>query len=129
MRGPNRLFAWASLLVAIVLAVLFVFHVFVVPAPAKPIESLSFVQSQAVPDFEDSRHLVRDPVRIHRFDSLVKKYSIDLEHVNPALNDACTGGLATNITVAFRGGSTAALRIYDCQGSVPKGTFVTDATA
>lgn len=124
-----RITAWASAVVAIVLAVLFVTLVVLRPAPPKPIESIQFHQSQAEPNFEDGQHTVTDRARIAQFRALVVKYSIDLGNFNAALNDECTGGLATNITVTFTDSSSDKIVIYDCSGTVARGTFVSDATA
>jgi hypothetical protein len=124
-----RVIAWASVVVAIALAVLFVTQVLLKPEPTKPVESIEFHQSQAVPNFEDGDHQVTEPAQLTAFSALVKKYSIDLGNFDTALNDGCTGGLATDVTVHFTDSTSQKLRIYDCGGPVAKGTFVTDATA
>ncbi|MET4782709.1 hypothetical protein [Glaciihabitans sp. UYNi722] len=118
-----------SVVVAVALAVLFVTDVLLKPAPATPIQGLEFHQSQAVPNFDDGAHDVTDPVKLAAFSTLVKKYSIDLTDFNTAMNDGCTGGLATSITVTFTHSASQKLRIYACGGDTAKGTFVSDATA
>jgi hypothetical protein len=94
-----------------------------------PITSIQYSQSKAVKGFSDSSHKTSDPARIATFTAIVTKYSIDVTHFDRTLNDVCTGGLATDITLGFADSKTATLRVYDCGRTVPRGTFVSDSSA
>jgi hypothetical protein len=129
MRGPGRAIAWAAALIVVALVVVFVVRALLPPAEQKPIERLSFSQSQALPGFDDTTRQVTEAPQLAKFSALADKYSIDLAHFDTALNDNCTGGLGTTIAVTFTDSTTARLRLYDCRGGVAKGTFVSGATA
>ncbi len=124
-----RIIAWASVILAIALAILLATQVLLKPPQVKPIRSIEYHQSQSVPNFHDGTHSVTDPARIAAFSALVQKYSIDLANFDVSLNDDCTGGLATDLTVTFTDSTSQKLGIYDCGGALAKGTFVSDATA
>ncbi len=132
MRPSGRLVALIGTIVtavALVFVVILILVTVLTPAPMAPITSIEFSQSKPVPNFSDSTHTTTEPARIAAFTALVKKYSIDPSNFDSALNDECTGGLTTDITLAFGGSKTAKLRLYDCGRTVPRGTFVSDATA
>ncbi len=124
-----RVLAWVSLLVAVALAVGFVVFQTHRPAPERPLTSLSFHQSQAVPNFDD--HTVRVDVKadLAELTAIAKKYDVDLAHYSESQNDGCTGGVRTTAALVFSDGGRATLDLYDCGGTRPKGTFLTDATA
>jgi hypothetical protein len=94
-----------------------------------PITGIQYSQSKAVKGFSEFSHETSDAARIAAFTAIARKYSIDLAHFDQTLNDVCTGGLATDITLGFADSKTATLRVYDCGGAVPRGTFVSDTSA
>lgn len=124
-----RLFA----AVAAVVVVAFVVLIVALNPGSRPVLStitgIQYEQSTAVEGFSDSAHQTSDPARIAAFTAIVKKYSIDVTQFDQTLNDSCTGGLATDVTVKFADSKTAKLRIYDCGRIEPRGTFVSDASA
>ncbi len=93
------------------------------------ITGIGYSQSKAVAGFTGSAHRTTDPARLAAFTALVTTYSIDVTRFDRALNDVCTGGLATDITLEFADSTTAAFRVYDCGRTVPRGTFVSDTSA
>ena len=129
MRPPVRLFAVVG---AVVVVALIVFIV-VLNTGSRPvltsITGIQYSQSTAVTGFSESTHRTTDSARIAAFTALVKKYSIDVTDFDQTLNDVCTGGLATAVTLEFADSKTAKLRIYDCGRIEPRGTFVSDASA
>jgi hypothetical protein len=129
VRSPARLFVLAGALVVVALIAV---SVVMLMAPARvvaPIVSIEYSQFKAVPDFPSSSHTTTGPDRIREFTALAKKYSIDVTHFDQNLNDDCTGGLATDITLKFSDSTTARLHLYDCGRTVARGSFVSDATA
>jgi hypothetical protein len=124
-----RPIAWSSAIIAIVLAVFFAMQLVSKPVSLAPIETIEFSQYQAVPNFTDTTHVVSDEKRLDAFRTLVSRYSIDLRNYDETLNDDCTGGLSTKITIHFTDATLGKLRIYDCGKPLAGGTFVTDATA
>jgi hypothetical protein len=119
-------------LVAVVVVAIVAVLIAVDNAPAPRLErvtSIDYSQSKAILDFDDSAHTITDTARIASFTHLVAKYSIDVWHFDQTLNDVCTGGLSTDIDLHFARAKTASLRLYDCGRTVPRGTFVSDATA
>lgn len=94
-----------------------------------PITGIQYIQSKPAEGFTDSSHRTSDPARIAAFTAIVRKYSIDVTHIDPALNDVCTGGLTTEITLEFADSKKVPLRVYDCGRTVPRGTFVSDISA
>jgi hypothetical protein len=116
-------------IIAVLLAVFFAVQLFSKPVSHAPIVKIEFSQYQAVPNFSDYPHVVTDEKRLDAFRTLVSRYSIDVRNYDKALNDDCTGGLTTNITLRFGDATTQKLQIYDCGKPTAGGTFVTDATA
>jgi len=94
-----------------------------------PITNIQYSQSKAVKGFTGSSHETSNPARIAAFTAIISKYSVDVTHFDQTLNDVCTGGLATDITLGFADAKTATLRVYDCGRTVPRGTFVSDSSA
>lgn len=131
MRPSARLAALlGAILVAGALVVVLIVVNGLTPAPTTPpITGIDYRQSKAVPNFPDATHSTADPGRIASFSALVKKYSIDVTNFAQDLNDDCTGGLTTDITLHFADSKTAKLRLYYCGRTVAGGTFVSDATA
>lgn len=129
MRPPVRLFAAVAAVVVVALVVLIV----ALNSGSRPvvttITGIQYSQSTAVAGFSDSAHQTTDPARIAAFTAIVKKYSIDVTQFDQSLNDVCTGGLATNVTLEFADSKTAKFRVYDCGRIEPRGTFVSDASA
>ena len=126
MRPPVRLFA----AVAAVVVVAFVVLIVALNPGSRPVLStitgIQYEQSTAVEGFSDSAHQTSDPARIAAFTAIVKKYLIDVTQFDQTLNDSCTGGLATDVTVKFADSKTAKLRVYYCGRIEPRGTFVSD---
>lgn len=120
---------WFAAVVVAVLLVLLVVRIATPPPTVPPVTSIRFLQSKAVPHFTAHSHTVDSPGQIAQFGALLKKYSIDPANFDDTLNDVCTGGLATNITLRFADAPPDRLRIYDCGRTDARGTFVTDATA
>lgn len=125
-RDIRKPILWFAIVAAVALTTLLIFQLTAAPTPLKQIRSIEFSQSQAVPNFDDSSHTVRDQQRIREFAALVKKYDVDVTDYDTALNDGCTGGTATNIHLHFVDGSAQKLRTYACGGA--SGTFVQDVT-
>ncbi len=129
MRPPPRLIAALAAVIIIVVALLVV-SVTSGPRPeTTPITSIQYSQSKAVEGFTNSSHQTSDAARIAAFTAIAKKYGVDVTHFDQTLNDVCTGGLATDITLEFADSKTAELRVYDCGRTVPRGTFVSDTSA
>jgi hypothetical protein len=124
-----RALGWGVVVVVVALAAVFVVQLVLKPAPAGPITALTFTQSQSVPGFHPATRTVTDPAQIARFTKLTQKYSVAVTAFDDSLNDVCTGGLETRVTLRFADSTMTRFRLYDCSGGVAKGTFVTDATA
>ena len=124
-----RLFVAVGVVVVVGLAVLIVALNFGSRPELPPITGIQYSQSTAVAGFSESKHQTSDSARIAAFTAVVKKYSIDVTDFDQSLNDVCTGGLATAVTLEFADSKTAKLRIYDCGRIEPRGTFVSDASA
>jgi hypothetical protein len=90
---------------------------------------ISYSQDQAVVGFTPVTKTVTDPARIAEFQELVARYDIDETDFDTRLNDVCTGGIDTRITLRSADTSKHRLRLYDCSGGDARHTFVTDATA
>lgn len=123
-------------LIAIIVAAVIVTVVVVIsvidsrPRPElTPITGIQYSQSKAVKGFSGSSHETSDAARIAALTAIVTKYAVDVAHFDKSLNDVCTGGLATDITLQFADSKTATLRVYDCGRTVPRGTFVSDTSA
>jgi hypothetical protein len=129
LRPPLRLIAAIAAVVIVALVVLVAAINSGYRPALTPITSIQYGQSKAVKGFVESSHKTSDPARIAAFTAIVSKYSIDVTHFDQALNDVCTGGLATDITLGFADSKTATLRVYDCGRTVPRGTFVSDSSA
>ncbi|CAN5511092.1 hypothetical protein BH10ACT4_BH10ACT4_04480 [soil metagenome] len=129
MRAPLRLIAAIGVVVIVAIVAL----VLAVNSGTRPVTTsitgIQYSQSKAVEGFSASSHQTSDPDRIAAFTAIVKKYGIDVTHFDQTLNDVCTGGLATDITLEFADSKTAKLRVYDCGRTVPRGTFVSDTSA
>jgi hypothetical protein len=120
---------FAAIVIVAAVAVVILVNLLTPPVRMAPIESIQYYQTKTVPGFDNSTHTVTDPTQVAAFSTIVKKYSIDFDHFDSTLNDDCTGGLATNITVTLTDRSVHKISIYDCGRTVPRGTFVSDATA
>lgn len=129
MTSPLRVIGWFAAVVVATLLVVLLVQVFTPPPTMPPVTSIRYLQSKASPQFTASAHTVDSPGRISQFTALLKKYAIDPANFDRTLNDVCTGGLATDITLRFEDAASDRLRIYDCGRTVAGGTFVTDATA
>lgn len=129
MRLPARIAIGILGLAIVAIVIIFAARALTPEVPTAPVSGLRYFQSKAGPNFDTSTHSVTDARSIAEFEVLVSKYSINLDSFDENLNDVCTGGLSTSITVTYSGAPPSRLRIYDCASPVPKGTFVTDATA
>lgn len=129
VRSPVRWLALGLAAVVIALIVIFTVRLSTPDAPTGPITSIEYSQTKAIPHFDISVHTVVEPAKITAFTDLLNKYSINANAYKQSLNDGCTGGLATEVTLKYANSPSATFRIYDCASPVPKGTFVTDATA
>jgi hypothetical protein len=108
--------------------VLFVSQALIKPDVSNPIERIEYSQYQPVPNYDAKTYTVTNGERIARFETLVKKYSVDLADFNSAQNDGCTGGLATTLTLYTAGNAMQKLQLYSCRGPKATGDFVADAT-
>ena len=124
-----RLFVAVGAVVVVALAVLIVVLNFGSRPELPPITGIQYSQATAVAGFSESTHRTTDSAHIAAFAAVVKEYSINVTDFDPSLNDVCTGGLATAVTLEFADSKTAKLRIYDCGRIEPRGTFVSDASA
>lgn len=121
--------AWVALLIAVAVSVGVIVYETHRPAPQRALTGLSFSQSQAVPDFDRRTVRVDEKSDLVELTTVATRYGVDLAHYDASRNDGCTGGVRTVARLAFAGGGTATLDLYDCGGTVPRGTFLTDATA
>ncbi len=129
MMRPARIAIGALAVLVIGLLLYFALQIFAPATSSAVVTGLRYSQTQTVPDFDTSRHTVTDPERVAAFTTLVKKYAISVQSFDQSVNDRCTGGLQTTVTVMFASGPNSEMRLYDCSEPSPKGTFVTDATA
>jgi hypothetical protein len=125
---PIRLLLWFAAVVVLFVVVLLVSRALIRPDVSNPIERIEYSQYQPVPDYDTNSYTVTNGARIARFESLVKKYSVDLADFNSAENDGCTGGLATTLTLYTAGNAMQKLQLYSCRGPKATGDFVADAT-
>jgi hypothetical protein len=123
-----RLIFWIVAILAFVTVVLFITRAVIQPNLSNPVERVEYSQYTSTPDYDNSIYTVTNGVRIAKFQALVKKYSVDIADFNNALNDGCTGGLATNVTLYRAGNAMQKLNLYSCRGPNASGTFVADAT-
>lgn len=124
----TRLGIWIVAILAFIIIVLFVSRALIRPGISNPVERIEYSQYDASASFDNSAYTVTKGERIAKFQALLKKYSIDIGDFNNALNDGCTGGLSTNVTLYISGNRIQKLNLYSCQGPDASGTFVTDAT-
>jgi hypothetical protein len=129
VRRSFRLLLWLAAVVVLFIIVLFVSQALIKPNVSNPIERIEYSQYQAVPNYDSTTYTVTSGVRIARFETLVKKYSVDLADFNSAQNDDCTGGLSSNLTLYTAGNKMQKLNLYSCRGPKASGDFVADATA
>ena len=124
--SPARLLMGLAATLAVVLAGGFIFVQFVAPRFNAPIESLTFTQSKAVPDFDGGAITITDDERIAQFDAVRDRFSITPGLWFPWRSDSgCAGGTSTDLTITYEGGRTAGLSMYDCAN---EGDFVAEAT-
>ncbi|CAN5385757.1 hypothetical protein BH09ACT1_BH09ACT1_14950 [soil metagenome] len=116
-------------LVALASAVLVTVQIRARVAEPVAVTSISYTQDQTVVGFTPVTKTITDPARIERFQALVARYDIDETDFDTRLNDVCTGGIDTRITLRSADKSEHRLRLYDCSGGGARQTFVTDATA
>ena len=123
------------LLVAVIAVVIFALVALIVAtnlgsrSTVTSITDIKYSQSKAVKGFSGSSHETSDAPRIAAFTAIASKYRIDVTRFDQTLNDVCTGGLTTDITLGFADAKTATLRVYDCGRTVARGTFVSDMSA
>lgn len=129
MKRPLRLLIWLVAAAVLFVIVLAVTQALIKPGGSNPIERIEYSQYQSVPDYDGGTYTVTNGARIEGFQTLVKKYKIDLADFNSAENDGCTGGLATNLTLYSAGNRMQKLNLYSCRGPQAQGDFVADATA
>jgi hypothetical protein len=128
VRRPFRLLIWVVGVVVLFVVVLVVSQALIRPNVSNPIERIEYSQYQAVPNYDDTTYTVTNGSRIARFESLVKKYKVDLADFNSAQNDGCTGGLSTTVTLYTAGNRLQKLNLYSCRGPKATGDFVADTT-
>ena len=129
MRPPVRLLAAVGTVVVVALVALVVVMNSGSRPVLTPVTGIRYSQSTAVAGFSQSAHRTTDSEEIAAFAAVVRKYSIDVTDFDQSLNDVCTGGLATAVTLEFADSKTAKFRLYDCGRIEPRGTFVSDASA
>ena len=109
----------ALLVVAVVIAAVIVIGVVVTqllrPALTGPIASLSFHQSQSLPNYDGSTYEITDDARLSEFESLTDEHAVipELVSVSTIFND-CTGGTQTTAEITYESGRVASLQMYRC---------------
>jgi len=127
VRDPIRFIKWAVTIVAIALAVLFVYQVFVKPSARPALEELTFSQSQAVPDFDDGSYRITEPGSLQELSDLLERDGIRSQSDIAEGEPGCTGGVSTTLDLEFVDGNEENLELYDCGD--PGDGFIADATA
>lgn len=128
-RPPFRLLVVLLCVVALASAVIVVKQVTSRDEAPVAVTSLAYSQNQTVVGFTPVSKTVTDPARIAKFQALVTKYDVDETDFDTRLDDVCTGGLETKVTLTTADNDRYRLRLYDCSGGDARQTFVTDATA
>ena len=124
--NPGRILTGAAAVLAIVLAAGFVVVQFVLPRLNGPIESVTFSQSQSLPDFDGAERTVRDRGELQKLETLLDRYNVTpglAVFLSPA---GCTGGVQTSAEIRYVDGRVAPIDFYDCSDG---GGFVADATS
>lgn len=101
------------------------------PALTGPISSLSFHQSQALPNYDGSTYEITDAARLAEFESLSTEHAIipELVSVSTIANN-CTGGTQTTAEITYASGRVASLQMYRCgESDGIYGGFVDEATS
>ncbi|MBG6106686.1 hypothetical protein [Frigoribacterium sp. CG_9.8] len=129
MRPQARLIVAVAAVVITALVVLIVATTVGSRSTVTSITDITYSQSKSVKGFSGSSHETSDASRIAAFTAIASKYRIDVTRFDETLNDVCTGGLITDITLGFADAKTATLRVYDCGRTVARGTFVSDTSA
>jgi len=124
--NPGRILTGFAAVLAIVLAAGFVVVQFVLPRLNGPIDSVTFSQSQSLPDFDGAERTISDRAELEKLEALLDQYN-----VTPGLalfvgDQACTGGIQTSAEISYEGGRVAPLDFYDCSES---GAFVEAASS
>lgn len=93
---------------------------------ADTIESVTFSQSQALPDFDDGEYTQDDPAEVQKFVDLLETYDIDPGGYQTPDTGGCAGGISSDVTVEYEK-LAAQFSIDGC--AAPDDTFEADATA
>lgn len=92
--------------------------------PVPRIESFTFTQSKAVPNYDSATYTVTDADRIAALETILTTYDWQPGWTHSG-NDGCVGGTSTAIDIAFVDDTTATIDTYQCQSDDP---FVTELT-
>lgn len=90
------------------------------PAEVREITSVSYSQSQALPDFDGSTHTTTDPADIADLTSVLKEYDVTGSYSSARNTDGCTGALSTTVTYTTVDDSEVTL---DVEGNCKETTF------
>lgn len=113
----SRVLLWLAAILAVALAVGFVYKAFfeAPPESASAIASVDFHQSQAILDFDDSEYTQDDPAELATFAALLAEFDVvPGVTVTASEDNGCAGGLSTVATVNYADGKTADMFIATC---------------
>src|SRR4051812_24882091 len=72
--------------------------------------SVTFSQSQAIPDFDDTEYQL-EGTDVDAFRELLNDFDVDPGDYNSPDTSGCTGGLSTHLDMGFYGGGTREVTI------------------
>jgi hypothetical protein len=78
------------------------------------IDSVTFEQYQAVPDFDDSEYLQTDAGALAELQALFDEHGVVPGETITTEQDECDGGLSTNLELEYSNGETVEMFIADC---------------
>ncbi len=90
------------------------------------ITSVSYKQSQSVPNFDDSTRTTTDPIKLAALEKILRDDGWHPGDEPDEHNDGCSGGIATTVTMQLSDGSSARLATYACGDSSDR--LTTDLT-
>jgi hypothetical protein len=86
------------------------------PARVSTISSVSYSQSQAVQNFDDTTYEQKDPAELVRLEQLLDEYDVTPGVTDNAPDESCDGGLSTTATLRYQDGTTSDLVVESCGG-------------
>jgi len=91
------------------------------------IATLTFSQSQAVPGFDDAEYVIDGGQGVVDFIALLEKHGVRASTYSGPDTSGCTGGLSTQLEIAFHGAGPRELTIDSC--GLDDDTFEAEANA